>query len=462
MYLMRLKELLVSKICPNLRKYSVRAITSVADVRDVDIRPIETKFSSGRCMTSGTLRPIVPWISWSHIRNIAVPVAENTSMQISVTWPTITPSIPGGRFIWPCAWSWKTVYPIALHPGICGEITAFLPRGPRFKTGSKPREKKAEATITTDYLNQALSDFSGYIAVDELYDGPFCVLSIVDNHRFNRLVYDVLGHSPTHEDITRFFRRFKQILNAKGLKLFGITSDGSPLYPEPIKTVFGDIPHQICEFHVLKEINKTILKAVAQVRKKLKEQQPKLSRGRPASASARKAARRKKRLQNKIADLFEHRYFFVKRSLTPTEIKVLRRITRGLPRLRNLRAIADEVYRLFDRRCRTETALKKLAVLRHRVQRFKDLRRALKKLYTPNIEKALTFLDDSMLPSTSNAVERGYRRHRKMQKSIYRVRTREHISQRIAVDMQRDAQAQGRTQTTKALHSQRGGVLCSR
>ncbi len=27
-----------------------------------------------------------------------------------------------------------------------------------------------------------------------------------------------------------------------------------------------------------------------------------------------------------------------------------------------------------------------------------------KKLFTPNIEKALTFLDDSQLPSTSNAV----------------------------------------------------------
>ena len=35
-----------------------------------------------------------------------------------------------------------------------------------------------------DYIDWALSDFSGYIGADELYDGPFCVLSIVDNRIF--------------------------------------------------------------------------------------------------------------------------------------------------------------------------------------------------------------------------------------------------------------------------------------
>ncbi|MCK4660305.1 MAG: hypothetical protein KAV82_12350 [Phycisphaerae bacterium] len=75
----------------------------------------------------------------------------------------------------------------------------------------------------------------------------------------------------------------------------------------------------------------------------------------------------------------------------------------------------------------------------------------------PNLDKALTFLDDSLLPTTSNAVERGFRRHRKMQKTVYCVRTRARISRRIAADMQRDAQAQGRTQTTQSLHNERNG-----
>jgi hypothetical protein len=69
-----------------------------------------------------------------------------------------------------------------------------------------------------------------------------------------------------------------------------------------------------------------------------------------------------------------------------------------------------------------------------------------------SIDKALTFLDDKLLPSTSNAVERGNRRHRKMQKTIYRVRTQEHISHRIALDMLRDLQKEGRGTTLKVLH----------
>ena len=47
----------------------------------------------------------------------------------------------------------------------------------------------------------------------------------------------------------------------------------------------------------------------------------------------------------------------------------------------------------------------------------------LKKLFAPTLEKALTFLDNTLLPSTSNAVERGNRRYRKMQHNVYRVRT---------------------------------------
>ena len=61
--------------------------------------------------------------------------------------------------------------------------------------------KKAADRIEADYLDWALADFSGYLAVDELYDGPFCVLSAVDNRAFQRLCYEVLDHDPTHGDI---------------------------------------------------------------------------------------------------------------------------------------------------------------------------------------------------------------------------------------------------------------------
>lgn len=320
----------------------------------------------------------------------------------------------------------------------------------------KPGEKRAVASVTGEYLDQALADFSGYIAADELYDGPFCVLSIVDNHTFKRLIYEVLDHDPAHEDITRFFSRFKEALNARALTLAGITTDGSSLYPTPIVEVFGKVPHQICEFHTIAELTKAVLKALAKVRKSLAATVPKVGRGRPSQAT-KQVVRRKKRIEQKIADLFQHRHLFVQHRLTPREKRTFTRITKGLPQLRTLREIMNEVYRLFDRRCRTETALDKLAKLRRRVRRFKKIGQSLKKLFVPNLEKALTFLDDSLLPSTSNAVERGYRRHRKMQKTVYRVRSQERIIERIALDMERDARAEERSQITAVLHLARTG-----
>jgi hypothetical protein len=327
------------------------------------------------------------------------------------------------------------------------------------RIGWKPGGKKATGRVEQDYLDWALADFSGYIAADELYDGPFCVLSIVDNHTFKRVFYQVLerNQAPTQALVAAFFGRFQAVLQARGLQVAGITTDGSDLYPPAIAAAFGTVPHQICEFHVLKQITLAVLHAVAKVRKDLTSQKPKLKRGRPSRKDpvARRRAQQSARLQAKIADLFTYRQLFVKHHLTEAERKQLHFITRGLPHLRALRQIMDQVYRLFDRRCRTATALAKLAHLRARVQRFQKVGQTLQPLFSSNLEKALTFLDDRALPATSNAVERGNRRHRKMQKSIYRVRTQAHIQERIALDMLRDAQAPPRRSTAGSLHRAR-------
>ena len=299
-----------------------------------------------------------------------------------------------------------------------------------------------------------MADFSGFLAADELYDGPFCILSIVDNRTYKRLAYQVLSRAPTAKDVEAFFRRFQRALEARGLSVRGITTDGSALYPEPIAAVFGDVPHQVCTFHVLRELTKAVLGAVAKVRKELTAGKPKLKRGRPTKAD-RAVARRKRRIEQKVGALFEHRYLFVQRTLSPAERRTLRRITRGLPQLRVLRELMEEVYRLFDRRCRMDTALAKLAKLRSRLRRFVRLREALKKVLAPGLEKALVFLDERLLGATSNAVERGNRRYRKMQKTVYRVRTRRAIEGRLALDLQRERQGDGRAETTHTLHQER-------
>jgi hypothetical protein len=309
------------------------------------------------------------------------------------------------------------------------------------------------------FLNWALQAFSGYVAADELYEGPYCVLSAVDKRQYKRILYKVLDHDPSHDDITAFLLRLKTALDERDLALKGITTDGSALYPDPIRAVFGEVAHQICTFHVIKELTKGVLRAVAAERERLAESKPKLKRGRPSSKekAARRLARKSKLIQQKISAVFQERFLFVKRRLTQLERKRLLHITRGLPHLRKLREIMEQIYALFDRRCRTPTALGKLKKLRQWVNRFTWIGEILKKVFSPNLEKALTFLDDTLLPATSNVVERGNRRHRKMQKSVYRVRSQACLEGRIALDMIREARAEGRYQTTQALHQARRG-----
>jgi hypothetical protein len=327
---------------------------------------------------------------------------------------------------------------------------------PRSKTGSRRREKKSQSEVQTHYLGRALASFSGYIAVDELYDGPFCVLSLVDNRSFRRLAYRVLEHDPTQKDMHSFLADFKVSLTGRGLSLRGVTTDGSSLYPEPLRELWPDVPHQICRFHVLKEISKAVLHALAGVRKELAKQVPTQPRGRPRrDATSQRRARQATRLKGRLGDLFEHRHLFVRRQLSGAQKRRLQALTGGLPQLRRLRQVMDEVYRLFDRRCRMQRALAKLARLRRRLRRCKQLGKALDKLHGPTLEKALTYLDDRLLPGTSNAVERGNRRFRKMQKSIYSVRTAEHIGQRLALDLLREERDAQRQQTLKALHQTR-------
>src|SRR4051794_32979162 len=405
-------------------------------------------------MTLATPGPSSPSMSSLPSPAIAASVVAVVSPWIFPSWPCPSVCTPTASNSGLSVWSSTTACPTGLLPGTSGATTAFSSPTPPSRTGSRRRGKKIQATMPDAYLDKALADFSGYLAIDEVYDGPFCILSIVDNRRYNRLAFRVLDHDPTEDDVRDFLKEFKGQLDRRGLEVKGVTTDGSALYPKVLKELWPDARHQICRFHVIKEITKAILHALAVLRKDLGALIPKLPRGRPTKEQE-PLARTVKRQKQRVADLFENRYLFVRHHLSKAQRQQLQRLTRGLPQLRRLRAIMDEVYRLFDRRCKTQTAVQKLAKLRRRVRRFKALGQALKKLSSPNLEKALEFLDDKLLGSTSNAVERGNRRFRKAQKSIYSVRTKCHLEERIALDMHREQRAPQRQQTTKTLHRSR-------
>ena len=97
--------------------------------------------------------------------------------------------------------------------------------------------------------------------------------------------YAVRDHDPNHDDIEAFLGRLKTALDERNLTLKGITTDGSALYPDPIRKVFGDIPHPLCTFHVIKALTKGILKAVAKERQRLATPKPKRKRGRRSGVS---------------------------------------------------------------------------------------------------------------------------------------------------------------------------------
>ena len=80
-------------------------------------------------------------------------------------------------------------------------------------------------------------------------------------------------------------------------------------------------------------------------------------------------------------------------------------------------------------------------------------------LLSDKAKKALTLLDDRLPVVESNAMERGNRRYRKMQKTIYRVRTHANIVGRIALDMLREAFAQARAATLHLLHQARAAPV---
>ena len=70
------------------------------------------------------------------------------------------------------------------------------------------------------------------------------MLFIVDNRKFRRLAYEVLDRNPTKEDIEALFARFRAVVDARGLAVEGVTTDGSELYPDAIAKVFPGARHQ--------------------------------------------------------------------------------------------------------------------------------------------------------------------------------------------------------------------------
>ena len=183
------KESLAWKIYPNPGSNNGHASTRSGLARVVATRRIVTKLRRVPCMIWATLQ--VRWICRLLSRSIVVPSAKNISIPTWALWLKRGVTIPvawlNGRFDWWPRMDWL----IGLRHGISGETIVFSFLGLQSKTGLRRRGKKFEDYVSSTYIDQVMADFSGYIAMDELYDSPFFIFSIVDNHTYRRLFSDV-------------------------------------------------------------------------------------------------------------------------------------------------------------------------------------------------------------------------------------------------------------------------------
>src|SRR5215472_12719232 len=266
----------VSKTYPSRASCGARGTMPRVAARAVAGGRAATRWIRAASTTSPMLPPSGPGTCSSPSPGIAAAVTSPRAWQTSPRPSACTRAASSG---WPCAWSSRTRCLTAPPAGTSGGTTGSLSLSPPSRTGWRARGKKGRATMLGVYLDEALADFSGYLAIDEVYDGPFCVLSVVDNRRYRRLAYRVLDHDPTQQDVLEFLSDFRGQLQARQQAVRGITTDGSPLYPKPLQALWPAVPHQVCEFHVLKEILKAVLHALAKLRKELAARLPTQPRG---------------------------------------------------------------------------------------------------------------------------------------------------------------------------------------
>jgi hypothetical protein len=228
-------------------------------------------------------------------------------------------------------------------------------------------------------------------------------------------------------------RRFLRNLQTWGLRPRVVVTDGSNLYPAVLAEVWPEADHQLCVFHVVKEINKRILDAVRRLRTAMRRRGQagrKKKRGRKGAKSKAAAARRGLTVKEKAHFVFKCRHLIVKRreNLTASERDDLQRMLEYLPELATLRRFADRIYWLFDTpkdvhqaSCRRAVIVRDPAFLA-----VPELVKAMEQLSAEKFPKMMAYLKNpiSRRVRTNNHVERTNRMIRFWEKVRYKWRRR--------------------------------------
>ena len=287
---------------------------------------------------------------------------------------------------------------------------------------------RARQLDLAEHRREVLARFSGTLCVDELHLGRFTLLLATDPLADLPVAF-ALVDANDQDHMRRSLRNLKNW----GLVPEVVVTDGSNLYPAILAEVWSEADHQLCVFHVLKEINKLVLDAVRRLRSAMARRGKagrKKKRGRKGAKSKAAAARRGLTLKGKSSFVFKHRHLIVKRrgNFTAAERDDLERMLSYLPELAMLRRFTDRIYWLFDTpKDFHQASCRRAAILRDETfQAIPELAKALKQLDAERFPKLMAYLANpvSRRVRTNNHVERTNRMFRLLERVRYRWRRR--------------------------------------
>jgi len=120
---------------------------------------------------------------------------------------------------------------------------------------------RAQQLDMAEHRRMVLEHFSGTLCVDELHLGRFTLLLATDPLSDLPVAFALVGANDQDH-----MRRFLRNLKTWGLEPQTVITDGSDLYPRVLGELWPDADHQLCVFHVIKDINELILDAVRRLR----------------------------------------------------------------------------------------------------------------------------------------------------------------------------------------------------
>ncbi len=281
------------------------------------------------------------------------------------------------------------------------------------------------------HRRMVLQRFSGTLCVDELHLGVYTLLLATDPLADLAVGFALVGANDKDH-----MRRFLRNLACWGLRPEVVVSDGSNLYPELLTQIWPQARHQLCVFHLLRDLLDKVLAAVRRLRRAQASRGRAGRKRRRGRSGDRQKARRQRQgptAKDKAAFVWKHRFLMVKRTakLTKAEWDNLVQMFQYLPELRPLWNFSRDLYRLLDDSKSLRVARWRYTLLCHdsKYQGVRELVEALDLLAEPKLVKAMAFVQQPAEGQvrTNNHVERLNRRLRFAEKVRYRWRRRKWV-----------------------------------